>query len=59
MNRAGSYGIKVNGKFVEKLRVDPATSPGMKGPNYSHYHKNGMGTHYSPQSGNLDPGFEP
>ena len=40
-NRSGSYGVMENGKFVEKLRVDAATPPGMKGPNYGHYHLDG------------------
>ena len=59
VNRSGSYGEYVNGKFIEKLRIDPATSPGMKGPNYSHYHLNGKSTHYSPRPGTRDPGFNP
>jgi hypothetical protein len=33
--RPGSYGEMVDGKFQEKLRIDPATPPGKKGPNYS------------------------
>jgi len=40
-NRSSSYGIMENGKFVEKLRIDQATSPGIKGPNNSHIHING------------------
>lgn len=59
MKRAGSYGEYINGKFVEKLRIDPATLPGMKGPNHSHYHLNGRPTHYSPCPGAPDPGFTP
>ncbi|MGI9344635.1 MAG: hypothetical protein ACR2PW_00015, partial [Gammaproteobacteria bacterium] len=55
--RLGSYGEIVNGKFKEKLRIDPATPAGQKGPNYSHYHKNGKGKHYSPKEGDTDPGF--
>jgi hypothetical protein len=58
-NRLGSYGEYVNGKFVEKLRIDPATLPGMKGPNYSHYHLNGKHTHYGPHPQTIDPGFNP
>lgn len=50
-----SYGIMENGKFVEKLRIDKGTLPGMKGPNQSHYHLNGKGKHYFP--GKIDPGF--
>lgn len=50
-----SYGIMENGKFVEKLRIDKGTLPGMKGPNQSHYHLNGKGKHYFP--GKTDPGF--
>ena len=56
-NRPGSYGEIVDGKFKERLRIDPATPPGEKGPNYSHYHKNGKGTHYSPRACDSDPGF--
>ena len=55
--RSGSYGEMVNGKFKEKLRIDPATPPGKKGPNYSHYHKDGKKPHYSPRPGDRDPGF--
>ena len=32
--RPGSYGETGNGKFKEKLRIDPATPPRKKGPNY-------------------------
>ena len=52
-----SYGKMEGGKFSESLRVDPATPPGKKGPNYSHYHKNGKGKHYSPNGTDKDPGF--
>jgi hypothetical protein len=31
----------------------------MKGPNYSHYHRNGSSTHYRPHPKNYDPGFSP
>lgn len=55
--RSGSYGEVTNGKFKERLRIDPPTPPGKKGPNYSHYHKDGKGTHYSPRPGDPDPGF--
>ncbi len=58
-DRLGSYGDYVNGKFSEKLRIDPATAPGMKGPNYSHYHRDCKKTHYSPRPGLPDPGFSP
>lgn len=57
--RPGSYGEIINGKFKEMLRVDPATPPGMKGPNYSHYHINGSRTHYSPRPGDPNVGFDP
>jgi hypothetical protein len=40
-HRAGNYGEIVNGKFVERLRIDPPPPPGMKGPNHSHYHLDG------------------
>jgi hypothetical protein len=56
--RSGSYGEVVNGKFSEKLRIDPPTPPGSKGPNYSHYHLNGKSTHYSPRLGERNPGFK-
>jgi RHS repeat-associated protein len=56
-NRKGSYGEILNGKFIEKLRIDPATPAGKKGPAYSHYHIDGKGTHYSPRPGSKDPGF--
>lgn len=29
----------------------------MRGPNYSHYHKEGKGAHYSPANGDKDPGL--
>ncbi len=57
--RSGSYGELINGSFQEKLRIDPATMPGKKGPNYSHYHLNNTGTHYSPRLNDPNPGFEP
>ena len=56
-HRSGSYGEVIDGKFKERLRIDPPTLPGQKGPNYSHYHINGKGTHYSPRPGDKDPGF--
>jgi hypothetical protein len=56
-HRSGNYGEIVNGKYKERLRIDPPTPPGQKGPNYSHYHKNGKGTHYSPRPGDSDTGF--
>ena len=52
-----SYGVMENGKFKETLRVDPATPAGKKGPNYSHYHKNGKGAHYSPNGRDKNPRF--
>ena len=55
--RAGSYGMIENGKFVETLRIDPATPTGFKGPEYSHYHLDGGKTHFSPRPGQPDPGF--
>jgi hypothetical protein len=56
-HRSGSYGEIVDGKFRERLRIDPPTPPGQKGPNYSHYHLDGKGTHYSPKPSDKDPGF--
>lgn len=58
-HRSGSYGEVVDGKFKERLRIDPPTPPRQKGPNYSHYHRDGKGTHYSPRPGDKDPGFGP
>ena len=43
--RRGSYGIMEDGKFIEKLRIDPGTLPGFKGPNSSHFHLNGGSKH--------------
>jgi len=43
--RSSSYGVYENGKFIEKLRIDPATQPGFKGPNKSHFHINGGSKH--------------
>ena len=62
--RSGSYGVKDpdTGKFREVLRLDPATPPNKKGPNYSHYHLNGGKEHFSPRRGDSDPwkdGFFP
>ncbi len=57
--RPGSYGEIQGGKFQERLRIDQATPPGQKGPNYSHYHLNGSCKHFSPRSGDKDPGFTP
>lgn len=34
-----------NGKFVEKLRIDPATPVNMKGPGVSHFHLDGGKEH--------------
>ncbi len=56
-HRKGNYGDIVDGKYKERLRIDPATPPGKKGLNYSHYHKNGKDKHYSPKEGDPDPGF--
>ena len=58
-HRSSSYGEVVDGKFKERLRLDPPTPPGQKGPNHSHYHRDGKGTHYSPRPGDKDPGFGP
>lgn len=43
--RSSSYGIIKDGKFIETLRIDPATAPGYKGPNTSHFHLNGGSKH--------------
>jgi len=38
-NRPGSYGTyRENGKYQEKVRVDPATPVDTKGPNKNHFH---------------------
>jgi hypothetical protein len=58
-HRSGSYGEVSDGKFRERLRIDPPTPAGQKGPNYSHYHLDGKGKHYSPRPGDKDPGFAP
>lgn len=56
--RTGSYGVMENGKFKEKLRIDPETPSGKKGPNHSHYHLDGKGEHFSPNpKDKRDPGF--
>jgi hypothetical protein len=57
-NRSGSYGEIVNGRFRERIRIDPPTPPGTSGPNYSHYHLNGSKTHHAPRPGKADPGFK-
>ncbi|RMZ60053.1 hypothetical protein D1632_10705 [Chryseobacterium nematophagum] len=43
--RSSSYGVYENGKFIEKLRIDPATQKGFKGPNENHFHINGGSKH--------------
>lgn len=58
-HRPSSYGEIADGKFRERLRIDPPTPPGRKGPNTSHYHLDGKSTHYSPAPGDKDPGFKP
>ncbi len=55
--RPGSYGEVVDGKFAERLRIDPATPTGKSGPEYSHYHLNGGREHFSPKRSDSDPGF--
>lgn len=54
--RSGSYGERINGRFIERVRIDPPTPPGKNGPSYSHYHLNGGHEHLSPRNRN-DPGF--
>ena len=54
--RNGSYGVfDENGKFIEKLRIDPATPTGKKGPSYSHYHIDGGKEHFSPRPSDDNP----
>lgn len=43
--RSSNYGVMENGKFVEKLRIDPATPVNMKGPGVSHFHLDGGKEH--------------
>lgn len=43
--RHGSYGVMENGKFIEKLRIDPATPINKKGPGVSHFHLDGEKEH--------------
>ncbi|WP_317126437.1 RHS repeat domain-containing protein [Pedobacter psychroterrae] len=43
--RSSSYGEMINGKFVEKLRIDPPTPVNMKGPGVGHFHLNGGKEH--------------
>ncbi|TYR30799.1 RHS repeat-associated core domain-containing protein, partial [Sphingobacterium phlebotomi] len=43
--RSSNYGIIENGKFIEKLRIDPPTPINMKGPNVSHFHLDGGKEH--------------
>jgi hypothetical protein len=57
LDRKGCYGVRENGKFAEKLRIDPPTPLGKKGPNYSHYHLNKGEDHLSPRLNDKDPGF--
>lgn len=38
--RSSNYGVIENGKYIERLRIDPGTLPGVKGPNVSHFHLN-------------------
>lgn len=52
-----SYGKMEGGKYKETLRIDPPTPANKKGPNYSHYHKDGKGKHYSPNGKDKNPGF--
>jgi RHS repeat-associated protein len=39
-NRNSNYGIIKEGKYLEQIRIDPGTIPGIKGPNESHFHLN-------------------
>jgi len=38
--RSSNYGEMVNGTYLEKVRIDPGTPPGFKGPDISHFHLN-------------------
>lgn len=55
MHNSTAYGEYVNGKFVERIRIDAATPTGTKGPQISHYHLNGGKEHYTP--GKYAPAF--
>jgi len=55
--RAGSYGEMVNGKFVERIRIDPATPGWPLRGQPSHYHLDGKNFHYYPGGSTSDPGF--
>ncbi|QHE86661.1 RHS repeat domain-containing protein [Hydrogenophaga sp. BPS33] len=57
-HRPGSYGDIEAGRFRERLRIDQATPSSQKGPNYSHYHVDGKPGHFSPRTGDKDPGFK-
>ena len=43
VHRSSNYGIIQNGKYFEKVRIDPATPSSFKGPNQSHFHLNNGG----------------
>lgn len=45
----------IDGKFIEKLRIDATIPKGFKGPNKSHYHLNNGSKHIVPNGS--DPGF--
>ena len=46
-SRGASFGVK-EGRFIEKVRIDPGTPPGFKGPNESHFHLNNKGHIFDP-----------
>ena len=51
-NRGGSYGEIINGRFTERIRLDPAS------PKYpTHYHIDLGKEHLFPGSSKADPGF--
>ena len=50
----GSYDEIADGKFKERLGIDPPTPPGTKGPQYSHHHIDGGKEHLSPRPGAND-----
>ena len=46
-HRTASYGTyNEAGRYLEKVRIDPGTLPGYKGPNLSHFHLNNTSKHY-------------
>jgi len=49
-HRGGSFGVMENGRFVEKVRIDPGTLPGFKGNSKSHFHLKNGPENFNPNS---------